>query len=154
MSRVPLVTALLVDYAACIDNDALEDWPGFFVEEAQYTITTAHNHDRDLPIGLIHATSRAMLEDRVTALRRANIYEPQRYRHIVSVPRVTGDDGAELTADTGFLVVRIMHSGETEVFATGRYLDRIDITGSTPLFREKIVVLDSDKVDTLLAIPL
>jgi 3-phenylpropionate/cinnamic acid dioxygenase small subunit len=32
--------------------------------------------------GIIYADSRAMLRDRVTALRTANIYERQSYRHI------------------------------------------------------------------------
>jgi len=37
---------------------------------------------------------------------------------------------------------------------TGRYLDRIAIDGPRPLFVDKIVVCDSRRIDTLLAIPL
>jgi len=147
-------TALLADYAACIDADDLERWPGFFTDKAHYKITTAYNHAQNLPIGLIYAYNRAMLEDRVTAMRTANIYEPQRYRHIVSVSRITDADDTTIRAETGFILVRIMHDGVTELFATGRYLDVIDLSGEQPLFSEKIVVLDSDKVDTLLAIPI
>lgn len=147
-------TALLADYAACIDADELARWPGFFTEDAHYKITTAYNHAQKLPVGLIYAYNRAMLEDRVTALRTANIYEPQRYRHIVSASRITDADDTAICAETGFIVVRIMHDGVSELFATGRYLDVIDLTGEQPLFQEKIVVLDSDKVDTLLAIPI
>lgn len=153
------VTALLADYAACIDSDALEEWPDFFTADCHYKITTAYNHAKGLPVGLIYAHNRAMLEDRVTALRKANIYEPQRYRHIVSTPRITGggitgaaDD--RIQAEAGFLVVRTMHDGAQDLFASGLYLDRIDLSGNRPRFAEKIVVLDSDKVDTLLAIPL
>jgi anthranilate 1,2-dioxygenase small subunit len=51
-------------------------------------------------------------------------------------------------------VARIMHDGATTLFATGRYLDRIDISAAPYRFNERIVVLDSDKIDTLLAIPL
>ncbi len=47
-----------------------------------------------------------------------------------------------------------MHDGVTTLFATGRYLDRIDIASAPFRFSERIVVLDSDKIDTLLAIPL
>jgi 3-phenylpropionate/cinnamic acid dioxygenase small subunit len=53
-----------------------------------------------------------------------------------------------------FIVARIMHSGETVLFATGRYLDRIDVSTPDYRFKERIVVLDSDQIDTLLAIPL
>jgi anthranilate 1,2-dioxygenase small subunit len=47
-----------------------------------------------------------------------------------------------------------MHTGESVLFASGRYLDRIRIDGKHPQFEEKTVVLDSRSVDTLLAIPL
>lgn len=148
------VTALLADYAACIDADDLEAWPDFFTADCLYRITTAYNHARGLPVGLIHAHNRAMLEDRVVALRKANVYEPQRYRHIVSTPRVIAADGERIEAETGFLVVRTMHDGTQDLFASGLYLDRIDLAGNLPRFAEKIVVLDSGRVDTLLAIPL
>src|ERR1700722_15903193 len=75
---------LYTDYAHCLDNDALEAWPEFFVEACYYRITSAENFEAGLPIGIVYATSRAMLADRVMALRKANIYEPQRYRHLVS----------------------------------------------------------------------
>ena len=53
-----------------------------------------------------------------------------------------------------FIVARIMHDGVTTLFATGRYLDRIDMSATPFRFKERVVVLDSDKIDTLLAIPL
>ncbi len=95
-----------------------------------------------------------MLEDRVTALRKANIYEPQRYRHIISVVRITGVEGGLILAEAGFMVVRTMIDGSQDLFVSGCYLDCIDITGKRPRFAKKLVVLDSDKIDTLLAIPL
>ena len=95
-----------------------------------------------------------MLEDRVAALRKANIYEPQRYRHIISVVRITGESGGLVQAEAGFIVVRTMIDGRQELFVSGRYLDSIDLSGERAVFTEKLVVLDSDKIDTLLAIPL
>ena len=47
-----------------------------------------------------------------------------------------------------------MHDGETSLFATGRYLDRIDLSAEPYRFIERLVVLDSQKIDTLLVIPL
>jgi 3-phenylpropionate/cinnamic acid dioxygenase small subunit len=148
------VGALVADYAACIDADELERWPEFFTENAVYQITTAYNHERGLPIGIVYADNRRMLEDRVAALRKANIYEPQRYRHIVSAIRIGSGEGGLVKAEASFLVVRTMVDGSQFLFATGRYLDRVDFSGGEPRFAEKVVVLDSDKVDTLLAIPL
>jgi hypothetical protein len=55
---------------------------------------------------------------------------------------------------SNFLVVRIMHTGDAMLFATGVYRDRIDISVAPYRFIERIVVTDSHKIDTLLAIPL
>ena len=143
-------------YAQAIDDNKLEAWPDFFVEEGRYRVTTAENVERGLPLGLIYATSRAMLRDRVRSLRDANVYEAQRYRHLIGAPIIEPDDGGLVRAQTSFMVARIMHTGETMLFATGRYQDRIvlDDGNGEARFAEKIVILDSRLIDTLLAIPL
>jgi 3-phenylpropionate/cinnamic acid dioxygenase small subunit len=141
-------------YAQAIDDDKLEAWPDFFIEQGRYRVTTAENFERGLPLGMIYATSRAMLRDRVRSLREANVYEAQRYRHVIGAALVTlGEDGT-LKAQTSFIVARIMHGGETTLFATGRYHDHVVIDDGKPRFAEKIVILDSRLIDTLLAIPL
>jgi 3-phenylpropionate/cinnamic acid dioxygenase small subunit len=148
------VENLLARYAHALDDGRLEEWPEFFLEQGCYRITTAENHERDLPLSIIYADSRAMLRDRVSALRHANIYEAQRYRHSVSSVLVERIDPALVRATSNFLVVRIMRTGESMLFATGRYLDRIRIDASGACFEERIVVLDSRAIDTLLAIPI
>jgi anthranilate 1,2-dioxygenase small subunit len=145
---------LLARYVHVLDDGRLEEWPEFFVEEGRYRITTAENLERELPLSIIYADSRAMLRDRVSALRHANIYEAQRYRHGVSSVLVERIDARMARATSNFQVVRIMHTGEAILFASGRYLDRIRVDGASPRFEEKIVVLDSRAIDTLLAIPI
>ena len=140
-------------YAEAIDDDRLEEWPEFFRPDGRYHITTAENLAQGFPIGIVSATSRAMLRDRIKALRQANVYEAQRYRHVLSTPRVVARNG-ELEARTSFMVARIMHTGETTLFATGCYRDRIVLDGDVVTFAEKVVVIDSRLIDTLLAIPL
>ncbi|HEY9817269.1 MAG TPA: aromatic-ring-hydroxylating dioxygenase subunit beta, partial [Candidatus Obscuribacterales bacterium] len=104
--------------------------------------------------GAIWANSKGMLKDRVSALREANIYEEQVYRHIGDAVRLITLDNDIATVQSNFMVVRTMHTGDIHLFATGMYLDRIRIQGDTALFEERIVVCDSQKIDTLLAIPL
>jgi 3-phenylpropionate/cinnamic acid dioxygenase small subunit len=95
-----------------------------------------------------------MLRDRIRSLRNANVYEPQRYRHVLGAPLIEPAEDGSVRAQTSFLVARIMHSGETMVFATGRYRDRVVIGADGARFAEKLVILDSRLIDTLLAIPL
>ena len=141
-------------YADCIDDDRLEEWPDFFVEDCRYLITSRESHAAGLRHGIIYCASRGMLLDRVMAIRRANIFEPHRYRHIVSPTRIDRVEGGVAEARTNFLAVRIMHNGESQLFATGRYLDHIDVAQTPHRFIERLVVLDSQKIDTLLVIPL
>jgi 3-phenylpropionate/cinnamic acid dioxygenase small subunit len=141
-------------YADCIDDDRLEEWPDFFVEDCRYLITSRESHAAGLRHGVIYCASRGMLLDRVMAMRRANIFEPHRYRHIVGPTRIDRVEGGVAEARTNFLAVRIMHNGDSQLFATGRYLDRVDVTEAPHRFLERLVVLDSQKIDTLLVIPL
>jgi 3-phenylpropionate/cinnamic acid dioxygenase small subunit len=145
---------LYAAYADCIDDDRLEEWPDFFVDDCRYLITDRESHQAGLRHGVIYCASRGMLVDRVTAMRQVLVYEPHHYRHILGPARLgTAKDGiAEARAN--FLAVRIMHDGESSLFATGRYLDRIDVSHSPFRFIERLVILDSQKIDTLLVIPL
>jgi anthranilate 1,2-dioxygenase small subunit len=145
---------LLADYADCIDDDRLEQWPDFFAENCRYLITDRESHEAGLRHGVIYCASRGMLADRVTSLRRVLAFEPHRYRHILGAARVGAVAGGVAEVRSNFLVVRIMHDGGTSLFATGRYLDRIDVGGTPFRFVERLVILDSQKIDTLLVIPL
>src|SRR5438270_10727712 len=94
---------LYADYADCLDADRLEEWPEFFTEDCAYRVTSAKNFEAGLPLGIIYATSKNMLVDRVMALRRANIYEPQRYRHLMSSMQIQGNANDGLDATANFL---------------------------------------------------
>ncbi len=148
------IELLYTDYAHCLDNDRLEDWPGFFTEDCAYRVISAENFEAGLPLGLIYATSKNMLVDRVMALREANIYEPQRYRHLISNIRIEVDTADSLDIIANFIVVRTMQDGAMAVFAAGRYVDRVVRSGDVWKFARKDAVLDSRQIDTLLAIPI
>ena len=148
------VHELIAAYTECIDENRLEEWPAFFVEKCRYLITSRQSHEAGYRHGVVYAASRGMLKDRVLALRRANIFEPHRYRHIVGPIRVGKIESGVAEVRSNFMAVRIMHDGETSLFASGRYLDQIDISAEPYRFLERLVILDSQKIDTLLVIPL
>jgi 3-phenylpropionate/cinnamic acid dioxygenase small subunit len=155
IEHITRIADLNARYADAIDRDRLEAWPDFFVDDGHYRVTTAENVAQGLPLAMIYATSRAMLRDRVKALREANVYEGQRYRHVLGTPLLAGFDNSVVRARTGFMVARIMRSGETVLFATGCYEDRVILDGPDgPRFAEKTVIIDSRQIDTLLALPL
>ncbi|MFI5446937.1 aromatic-ring-hydroxylating dioxygenase subunit beta [Polaromonas sp. UC242_47] len=141
-------------YAHVIDSDALEQWPGFFTSDCHYRITHLENEQEGLAAGIVYADSRAMLEDRIAALREANIYERQRYRHLLGMPLLESAQADAAQARTPFLVVRIMATGQTEVFATGVYRDRFVLQDGQLLLAERVAICDSTVTDTLMALPL
>jgi 3-phenylpropionate/cinnamic acid dioxygenase small subunit len=146
------VERLHARYAHALDSDDLEQWPNFFTAKGRYRITTAENESRGLPLAVLYAEGGAMLRDRVASLRHANIYEPQRYRHMVSSVLIEAEGNDAVKSIANFLVVRIMENGEAMLFASGRYVDRIALPEM--LYEERVVICDSRRFDTLLAIPL
>jgi anthranilate 1,2-dioxygenase small subunit len=146
------VEQLHARYAHALDAGRLEEWPDFFTGDGRYRIATAENEERGLPLPVLYAEGRAMLRDRVASLRHANIYEPQRYRHIVSSILLERVDTRIVRSSANFLVIRIMQDGATLLFASGRYIDRIVVPDMK--YEERIVICDSRRFDTLLAIPL
>ena len=148
------VRELIGEYAERIDEDRLEEWPELFADPCRYLVISRSNHEAGMRQGVMYAATRGMLLDRVFSIRRANLFEPHRYRHVIGPIRVKEVTGQHAVVHSHFIVARIMHDGVTSLFATGRYLDRIDISATPYRFSERVVVLDSDKIDTLLAIPL
>ncbi|HUI34806.1 MAG TPA: aromatic-ring-hydroxylating dioxygenase subunit beta [Stellaceae bacterium] len=145
---------LMAAYADCIDDDRLEEWPDFFGDDCRYLITDRESHEAGYQHGVIYCASRGMLVDRVTSLRRVLMFEEHRYRHLLGPTRILTLDGKVAETRSNFFIARIMHDGGMSLFATGRYLDRIDVGRAPFRFIERLVVLDSQKIDTLLVIPL
>lgn len=141
-------------YAHAIDSDDIESWPGFFTEDATYTIVSRENHERGLPAPILYCRNRAMMRDRVVSLRNANIYEEHRYRHSSSGPVVTGRDGDTVTTESSYVVVRTGQAGNAEVYSAGSYLDTLVRTEDGWRFAARTVVYDTSRVLTLLATPI
>lgn len=154
MDAFALIGRAQASYVRAIDDGPLEEWPEHFTADAFYKVTTADNHRRGLPAGVIWADNQAMLRDRISALREANIYEPHAYRHLLGQPAILSEDGDTITSETSFLVVRITGGGQTDLFASGRYLDEYRIADGRALLSRRVVVCDSSRTDTLLVLPL
>ncbi len=148
------ILRLFAEYAHCIDEDRLEDWPGLFTDPCLYRIATRENEERGLPASLIVCDSRAMLMDRVVSARRANVFEPHRYRHMVSCQRLLDAADGEYRLWSNYLVTRIMRDGTMSLFSTGAYRDAVVLAGGAARFRERVVICDHGMIDNLIALPL
>jgi 3-phenylpropionate/cinnamic acid dioxygenase small subunit len=145
---------LLAEYGALLDSARYDEWLGLFAQECRYNVMPRENHDRGLPAALIFCDSRAVLEDRIRALREANKYNIHTDRHLMSLPRLLSPESEQLVVEAPFAVFQTDQEGSTRLFATGLYRDRLELAGAGLKIRDKLVLLDTFAVPTLLATPL
>ena len=148
-----LVEDLVHAAARAIDDDRLESFPDFFVEDGVYKVASRFNVERGLPLAHIYCTNRGMIVDRIASIRKANIYQPHRYRHLISGIDVESK-GDSASARANYLVLRIMDDGSTSIFSSGEYRDLVLLRGDQARFREHAAIFDSKSIETLLAIPI
>ena len=148
------VQALLAEYGGLLDLGRYEDWLALFAAECRYAVVPRENHEAGLPVALILCDSRAMLEDRIAALRQANKYNIHTDRHVIGLPRIMTAAASRIEIEAPFAVYQTNQEGESGLFATGLYRDRLELRGEALHFVEKLVLLDTFAVPTLLATPL
>ena len=145
---------LLAEYGALLDSAKYDEWLGLFAQECVYHVMPRENHDRGLPAALIYCDSRAVLEDRIRALREANKYNIHIDRHLIGLPRLLSPESEQLVVEAPFAVFQTDQEGSTRLFATGLYRDRLELAEGGLKIRDKLVLLDTFAVPTLLATPL
>ena len=86
-----------------------------------------------------HRGALIALDDHGSARRFPCVYHAWTYDHEGNLTGIALEKGSD---------------GRMDLFATGRYLDAVVEEAGALRFRERLVVCDSSRVDTLLAIPL
>jgi anthranilate 1,2-dioxygenase small subunit len=88
------------------------------------------------------------------ALREANKYNIHIDHHIIGLPRIAAARPGAIDIEAPFAVYQTDQEGETRLFATGLYRDRLERAGAALRIADKLVLLDTAAVPTLLATPL
>jgi anthranilate 1,2-dioxygenase small subunit len=148
------VQELLADYGGLIDLGRYDDWLALFAAECRYAVVPRENHDHGLPAALILCDSRGMLEDRIMALREANKFNIHIDRHLIGLPRLLPERDGAIDIEAPFAVYQTDQEGETRLFAAGLYRDRLQRMPAGLRIADKLVLLDTAAVPTLLATPL
>jgi salicylate 5-hydroxylase small subunit len=142
------------EYCAALDEGRYEDWAALFTEDCLYRIVPRDNHERGLPLALMHCEGRGMLLDRVVALRETSYYAPRALRHMVSGIRVAEAADGTLGGAANYLVLQTLPEQPTTVFNAGRYLDVIAREAAGLRFRQRLCIFDSILVPNSLIVPL
>ena len=141
-------------YAGALDDGRVEDWPGFFADDALYRITGRENADANLPVGLVYCEGMGMLKDRALAIARTMMFAPRYLLHQITNERVLALDGAGLvTATANYALYETLVDQRTILQQVGRYYDRFVRQDGALRLRERHCVYDSLIIDTALIYP-
>ena len=148
------IEQFLIDYVHDIDDDNLESWPGYFVNDAIYQIIPRQSYENRLPIGILYCEGKGMMVDRINALRTANIFEPHTYCHMLGGSSIEAQANGSYLVRTNFSVIRTKQNGEMDIYAAGKYIDVVILDNGNPLLLDRRVVLESHRIDILLVVPI
>ena len=119
-----------------------------------YRIVSRRDYELKRPASILVCDSKGMLLDRVSAIRRVNVFEPHRYRHILGPTKIMKEDAAGCETYTSYIVVRTTQNDPMFLFSAGSYRDEVVFDAGAPKFSSRTVVLDSESIDTLLVLPI
>ncbi|MEO0410741.1 MAG: aromatic-ring-hydroxylating dioxygenase subunit beta [Pseudomonadota bacterium] len=142
------------DYVACLDEDRLEEWPGFFTEDATYSLFPRENYDSGFPIALFSCTNNRQLQDRITSHRKANIFPFHWNRHIISSLRITALENDKVETTSNYAIFQTRQDGESKLFQVGQARDEIVATSDGLKFKSRTIIYDTSRVQTLFVTPI
>lgn len=140
------ITHLHQRYGQILDSNDLSSWPDLFTTDGQYLLQSRENFDANLPLGVMHLTSQAMLRDRVYAVAHTIYHEPYYQRHVCSAPIFCMDDHGVVRAESSYIVIRTQRDNMPQILSTGRYIDRIAQRDGAWLFQSRSAIFDNDLI--------
>ncbi|TKC99406.1 aromatic-ring-hydroxylating dioxygenase subunit beta [Polyangium fumosum] len=148
------VEDVLYDYAAALDEGALERWPFFFTAGALYEVVSRENEERGLPLALVRCEGRGMMIDRATALKEVLFYSPRTYRHFISNVRPVWRSEERIEAVSNFVLLQTLVERETTVLVAGQYRDTLVVEDGKLLFGGKRCIYDTTMIPNTVVYPL
>jgi salicylate 5-hydroxylase small subunit len=141
-------------YDDALNNGDLENWPPLFIEDCLYKILPRDNHERGLPVAVIYCESRAMLADRVVAIRETALYAPRIARRMTSGVCVREVDEGSWRMTANFAMFETMPNQPSTLFLCGRSLDKVVEQDGAMRFAERMFVYDSTIIPASLVYPI
>lgn len=149
-----LLTDLMAQYAAAIDENRLEDWVELFDEACDYRIVTRENVEQNLPNVLMWCDNKNMLRDRIESYRHVNLYNPHYDRHVLGPLRFMASKSSIWSFDLAYSLFQTELEGASRLFSVGRYQVAALVEGDKARLKSVMVIADTGLVPSLLATPI
>ena len=147
------IADLINAYALAIDDGELEHWPDFFANDCLYKIIAKENFESGLPLGLLLCDSKGMLQDRMEAFSKLNVFGPRSWRHMLGAVQAFKSDD-EIRARTSFVIFETLAGEDTHILCAGEYRDIIIREEDTLKFRERLCVYDTTMIPNSIVRPI
>lgn len=147
------IRRLYDEVADLLDQDEVERFPSYFIEDCVYQVVSRENYSEGLPQATIYCDGINMVRDRVIALRETQVYVPRIWRHFISGIRVTAIDGDDIHVRANFLLTEAMSDADPTIFLVGQYLDVLVREDDTLKFKQRLAVFDNHHVRRSLIAP-
>jgi 3-phenylpropionate/cinnamic acid dioxygenase small subunit len=148
------LTDFYARYADLLDDGEWNAWLELFTANCRYTVVSRENVADGLPLAAIRCESRAMLADRVHAVRELQVYRRRVNRHLIGPLRVRSDGGGCWEVRANYAVFESVAGEPATVASTGRFEDVVVQGPSGLALQERCVVYDAAVIDTSMVFPL
>ena len=147
------IRRLFDEVADMLDQDEVERFPSYFIDDCVYQVVSRENYAEGLPQAAIYCDGIGMVRDRVIALRETQVYVPRIWRHFLSGIRITAIDGGDIHVRSNFMVSEAMSDTDPTLFLVGQYLDVLVRENSELKFRQRLAIFDNHHVRRSLIVP-
>ena len=140
------------EYGAALDEGRLDDWVGYFTDDALYTVISRESYVNGLPHATVYCDGLSMIKDRANAIRETSVFEPRKLRHFISGVRIDRCDDV-IEARANFMVTEALYNAEPQILMVGEYIDSLRREGGDLKFSKRQAVYDNFRVRTALVMP-
>lgn len=138
------IVALIYKAARLIDDRKYMDWMELFAEDGEYSAITYENLNHK-GLRLYRDIGKPAIYERVAFLM--GVWQVPRGKtiHLVSNTEVTaGEHENTVRAVSNFIMTRTEDLEQTVLHAAGRYVDRFERRDDMWLFKDRLVIVDSN----------
>jgi 3-phenylpropionate/cinnamic acid dioxygenase small subunit len=141
-------------YAETLDEARLTEWPDFFSENCLYQIIARENYENGYGLCTMQADSKGMILDRVQGILRTQRFGPRYYRRFYSGTRICGVEDQVIKVRQNVLLIQTLIDQTSKIQLCGVAHDHLIRQGERLLFKQRIVVADSELIEDSLIYPL
>jgi len=141
-------------YHEALDDVRLDEWSGFFTQDCLYQVIARENWDAGLRLCFMQAEGKGMIIDRVQGILRTQQFGPRTYRRFFSGLRMTGTESTDILVRQNVLLVQTLMDQPSLILLCGVAYDRLVRADDRLLFKQRIVVADSELIENSLIYPL